>query len=100
MILYKNFPLRHDTYSNQFRAISVRNCKVDCTKQVIPKGKRKICERNENKQNNGEEEYLEDLKEKFQLFFTVECAVCNTEIGVFEFEEKLYHFFHVIAGTG
>jgi hypothetical protein len=36
------------------------------------------------------------LKE-YDIFRPVTCQICNTEVGVYEEKEELYHFFNVIA---
>jgi hypothetical protein len=38
-----------------------------------------------------------DDDEQFDLFKPVECINCNTEIGVYDEKEELYHFFNVLA---
>ena len=35
--------------------------------------------------------------DKFDLFKPVACLNCNTEIGVYEEKEELYHFFNVLV---
>jgi len=39
-------------------------------------------------------------KDFLDIYFSVSCKVCSTEIGVYEFEEKIYHFFNVYPGYG
>ena len=89
---------RHESYDNQYRALFVRNCKINCTKTINPLNAQKIEKKNEK--NLSEEEKLEEMKEKCKNYFSVECCICNTEVGVYEADEKIYYFFHVIPGLG
>lgn len=90
---------RHEVYENQFRALFARNCKVNCTKTINPL----VSNKPTNKQATSHimnEQKLEELKEKCRNYFSVECCVCSTEVGVYEADEKIYYFFHVIPGLG
>jgi len=77
----------------------VRNCKINCTKTIQP-----IFPDEKTKPKAGkiltQEEQLDEMKEKCKNYFSVECCVCNTEVGVYESDEKIYYFFHVIPGLG
>lgn len=57
----------------------VKKCVIDETELVQPKGKQ-----------TGE-------KKEFELFFRVRCGNCGVELGVYEFEEKVYHFVKAIG---
>ncbi len=35
-------------------------------------------------------------RKDFELFFKTRCGQCKAELGVFEFEEKVYHFMKAI----
>ena len=76
---------RHEIYKNQYRAFNVENCKINQNKTMQPQNMEK------NKKNKEE-------NEEFELFFSVECESCSTEIGVYEFNKKTYHFFNVLTG--
>jgi hypothetical protein len=58
----------------------------DATNQKTKKNKRKA--QNRNNDTNLEEE----------VFFSVCCNVCETEVGVMEEKDEVYHFFNVIPG--
>ncbi|XVE49717.1 hypothetical protein DITRI_Ditri01bG0103500 [Diplodiscus trichospermus] len=78
---------RHEKYVTQYRAIFVVNCKIENDKVrqegIKPrKGKRRR-ESSENEAAGGE------------IFKSVCCSVCSTEVGVID-EDEVYHFFNVL----
>ena len=76
----------------------MRNCKINCTKTITPISSNKESKSNQIQSIN--EDKLEEMKEKCRNYFSVECFVCSTEVGVYEADEKIYYFFHVIPGLG
>lgn len=40
----------------------------------------------------------EETKEK-KTYYKVRCTECESEVGAYDKEEELYHFFDVILGT-
>lgn len=77
----------------------MRNCKINCTKTIAPISSNKEM-KSTKFQTIKEEDRLEEMKEKCRNYFSVECLVCSTEVGVYEADEKIYYFFHVIPGLG
>lgn len=78
---------RHDVYNNQYRAMFVRNCKVDTTEVLkYPKASKRSRKRKKNSQSSEEED----------KFHPVKCEECNTVVAVFD-EDEVYHFFNVLA---
>lgn len=57
----------------------MKNCMIDESEIVRPKGK-----------PSGE-------KKDFEIFFRIKCETCGAELGVYEFEEKVYHFVRAIG---
>ena len=83
---------RHETYSNQYRAMFVLNCKI-ITDEVLkyhPKQKRK---RKRHKAQGGEEQ-----REDEEQYRPVRCSICDTEVAVYD-KEEIFHFFNVLAST-
>jgi hypothetical protein len=66
---------RHDLYPNQYRAMFVhdKNCRIAYDHILRQKG------------NSGREE----------VFYSVRCSNCDTEVGVLD-EEEVFHFFNVV----
>ena len=103
---------RHEVYSNQYRAMFVFNCKVTSDIQQY-KRKRQWQHRRKNHNNrnhnnnynnmadiNLTEEMMQNLRlkdEEYEIFYPVKCAVCTTEVGVFD-ENEIYHFYNILAG--
>lgn len=54
----------------------MKNCVIDETELVKPKGYK---------------------KKEFELFFKIRCGKCGAELGIYEFEEKVYHFVNAIG---
>jgi hypothetical protein len=64
---------RHDVYLSQYRAMFVTD---ECTARLT-----------ESRTYEGDQ------------YHPVHCAICETEVGVFEPADELYHFFNVIPGN-
>jgi len=47
-----------------------------------------------------EKEYEEIHPKSFEYFFPVLCKTCETEIGVYDLEGKVFHFFNVVPSLG
>ena len=100
----------------------VRNCKIDSSKPLkfsaedkqARRGKRKPRRNSRDKPSQDrievegedvgdadyEKEYEDDHPKDFEYFFHVHCNQCNAEIGVYDLEEKVYHFFNTIPSLG
>ncbi|XP_076100514.1 E2F-associated phosphoprotein-like [Mytilus galloprovincialis] len=79
----------HDVYENQYRAMFVKNCRVDTSellKQPLQKKKRKKKQKTLDTTNNETEDN----------FHPVKCTECSTVVGVFD-NDEVYHFFNVLA---
>lgn len=79
----------------------VFNCSINHEEQLkYTKQKAEFCKKNKKSKKLKEQESLEmDQKEEeeFDLFKPVECSKCKTEVGVFDTNEELYHFFNVLT---
>ena len=125
LLTFINLFCRHDTYENQYRAMFVQNCGVDASKPLkfarpadepVQNLKKNKMQKNEDvmlvtqqellnfnnrvEDNNYDLSYEQVKAKDFEYFFPVHCEQCKTEIGVFDFEEKIYHFFSVIPSLG
>ena len=67
---------QHVEYENQFRAMFVKNCRVD---------EETVLTYDADASGESPEEYN-----------PVYCSECGTQVGVFSPEEEIYHFFNVI----
>ena len=67
---------RHVEYENQFRAMFVKNCRVD---------EETVLTYDAEAEGEGPEEYN-----------PVYCGECGTQVGVFSPKDEIYHFFNVI----
>jgi len=97
---------RHEKYQTQYRAMFVSSCKINDEEQLkypkeefdstalnMKKFKKKKISKEES---TSQVEPCQALKE-YDIFRPVTCQICNTEVGVYEEKEELYHFFNVIA---
>lgn len=91
----------------------MKNCKVDSSKPLKfakeeekqqQRGRKSKKPRGEEMEEQDANDYsrpFEDIHPKdFEYFFPVHCGSCNTEVGVYDFEEKVYHFFSVVPSLG
>lgn len=76
---------QHDIYLTQFRAMFVQNCRID-NLHVL-----RVPERASRPSRNAEH--------GADLYYSVRCAQCNTEVGVYDSNE-VYHFCHVLPSGG
>jgi hypothetical protein len=116
---------RHCEYENQYRAMQVQNCRVDCTttlkfgnegkdknnvQKILPIAKTtKFITELTTFQKSPEEDksttdyevdYETNHPKDYEIFFPVHCKNCDTELGVYDLEEKLYHFFNTVPSLG
>ena len=94
---------RHEKFKTQYRAMFVTNCKINDQEQLrYPKNEMDTKKFNKKKSKLtkviesvadieiGDETNLEQMK--YDFFKPVACLNCNTEIGVYEEKEEIYHF--------
>ncbi|ORX51346.1 hypothetical protein DM01DRAFT_1408805 [Hesseltinella vesiculosa] len=63
---------RHETFTNQYRAMFVTNCKVN---------------------KNERYRYAKDDQD---AYFIVQCETCDTHVAMMD-DDEIYHFFNIIA---
>jgi len=86
---------RHETITNQYRAMFVMNCIVNSDEVIhAPLKQRK----SKSKANRTQKTFSAtpneaDVNDKFN---TVKCKVCNTQLGFYDHDE-VYHFIDVLA---
>ena len=84
---------RHVEHTEQYRAMFVTNCKVNCEYQLFY--------RPSKRQGKTRWERVEVLRpqdhDPQELFFPVQCIYCETEVAVYDHDE-IYHFHNVITG--
>lgn len=76
---------RHEIYLTQYRAMFVRNCSVNRNSSIEFSQKYK-------KRRRKNEENQQD-----QVFNSVLCSICGTQVAAYEPEQELYHFYNVVA---
>lgn len=85
---------RHELYSSQFRAMFVKNCKVNFSESLHYPEKTKKFKKQKQAQASAS---ASDAKPS-DLYHPVSCSICKTEVAVYDSEE-IYHFFNVLAGS-
>ena len=101
---------RHETFKTQYRAMFVSNCKINKEEQLkYPKEKidsnamssKKFRKKKSNIPNfKSDKQCLSESKQEgqdYDIFKSVMCEICNTEVGVYEEKEEIYHFFNVLT---
>ena len=92
---------RHEKYQTQFRAMFVFNCKI-VNDEVLkyPKDADQDKKRNKKNLSNLTTNFKQiDFSEReFDEYKPVKCTKCETEVGVYEEKDELYHFFNVLTG--
>ncbi|KAG5184330.1 E2F-associated phosphoprotein [Tribonema minus] len=83
---------RHARYANQYRAMLVMNVTVDTDQVLVPRQQQQQQQQQQRQQPSGG--YGAPPQEALH---PVRCAGCGAELGVYEADEELYHFFNVIA---
>lgn len=84
---------RHDVYKQQFRAMFVMNCNIISDESLRYEAKKdKRTGKKKQSQQQGDSSSVEASDE---LFNPVQCALCNTEVAVYD-KEEIYHFFNVV----
>lgn len=81
---------RHQTYLTQYRAMFVHNCRVDTSNEVTVKEKRKRRKLNRNRSED-------ENKQCDEKFYSLLCEICSAQVGAFDANEQIYHFYNVIA---
>jgi hypothetical protein len=80
---------RHERYENQFRAMFVMNIGVDWESKLVhgPKG---LVELNESS---------EKADSEHEVYQSVYCLQCQTQVAALDMKEELYHFFGCLASS-
>lgn len=88
---------RHEKYSDQYRAMFVANCKVNYFPKFIYS--KSGSSKKKSKKVKWERMEVEgpSYNANEDLFSSVVCANCDTEVAVYDSNE-VYHFFNVLAG--
>ncbi|KAJ7233833.1 hypothetical protein O6H91_Y451400 [Diphasiastrum complanatum] len=90
---------RHEIYETQYRAMFVRNCKVSENERLhfpAQNKRKRNCDRKGQKLKYKVEEISGDsLFDERDIFKSVHCSVCDTEVAVLD-KEEIYHFFNVM----
>jgi hypothetical protein len=81
---------RHETFDTQYRAMFVRNCTVDQSKQL------KYPEKGKGKRKRKKEENPSPAVDPSDVFNPVNCDRCTTQVAVYD-RDEIYHFFNVLA---
>lgn len=86
-----SIPCSHELYSNQFRAMFALNCKIikDEVLKYCPKQTNRKRKSNQQQQRNSEDG---------ELYKPVRCAICDTEVAVYD-KDEVFHFFNVLASA-
>ncbi|EFA78388.1 hypothetical protein PPL_09039 [Heterostelium album PN500] len=119
---------RHDTFKNQYRAMFVKNCKIDFSNRLLYQNDDGDDTLDEKQQEDDEEEvddeqeedddnYNEDVntpkedntankkqvdtgttKRNKEYYHAVHCQICSTQLAVYD-QDEIYHFFNVFPSN-
>jgi hypothetical protein len=71
----------------------VFNCKIDENELLkYPKDDKRKFKKKSNKQTTKIEDGIE-----YDEYNGVYCSTCNTQVGLYEHKEEIYHFFNVLV---
>uniref|UniRef100_A0A6U2TTH1 E2F-associated phosphoprotein n=1 Tax=Leptocylindrus danicus TaxID=163516 RepID=A0A6U2TTH1_9STRA len=93
---------KHERYVNQYRAMFVMNIGVHWQKRYkYDLGKHELVEIESTPAIDGGVNVVQDVsKEKEEIYYSVYCLNCNTEVAVLNMEDEVYHFTGCLASTG
>jgi len=85
---------RHEVYRHQYRAMFVMNCDIDHSEKLkFPKSSDK---KSRKKQKRFKAQSPEEDAESDELYNSVKCTQCSTQVADFD-KDEVYHFFNVMA---
>lgn len=99
---------RHEKFRTQYRAMFVFNCKIN-EEDTLKYPKNQLAEKKFNRKKSKLNKVIQSVADieisgladeesnNFDFYRPVNCSNCNTEIGVYEEKEEIYHFFNVLA---
>mmetsp|Transcript_13026 Transcript_13026/g.19171 ORF Transcript_13026/g.19171 Transcript_13026/m.19171 type:complete len:203 (-) Transcript_13026:4055-4663(-) len=84
---------RHVKYPNQFRAMFVMNITVNWESNLVydPVVKRLVDEKKNTLQS--------PIREEQEVYYSVHCIQCQTQVAVLDMKEELYHFFECLSSS-
>ena len=110
---------QHERYATQFRAMFVMNITVDWTRPLAYSDKdQQLVEYNNNNNNNNNNNTSTSggssstttttktttttstiLGQEQELYYSVHCANCNTQVAALDNNEEVYHFFGCLVSA-
>lgn len=92
---------KHDRYVNQYRAMFVMNIGVQWQKRYrYDTGEHELVEIESSAIYSSVNVVQDVSKEKEEVYYSVYCLNCNTEVAVLNMEDEVYHFTGCLASTG
>jgi hypothetical protein len=86
---------RHERYENQFRAMFVMNISVEWSHELVYSDKKKALIGKPPTPAH----HVPPEKEHEQVYYSVQCSTCRTQVAALDMEDELYHFFGCLASA-
>jgi hypothetical protein len=86
---------QHERYQNQFRAMFVMNIGVEWNHELIYSQKTKtLIDKPPTPAHHVPLEHHQD-----QVYYSVHCSTCRTQVAALDMEDEVYHFFACLASA-
>ena len=86
---------RHERYENQFRAMFVMNISVEWNHKLVYCDKKKaLIDKPPTPSHQ-----IPPEKEHEQVYYSVLCSTCRTQVAALDMEDEVYHFFGCLASA-
>lgn len=87
---------QHEKYSNQYRAMFVMNIQVDWKHELVYCDKTKgLVEKTMAPANH----VLSEQENQQQVYYSVHCQSCHTQVAALDMTEEIYHFFGCLSSA-
>jgi len=86
---------QHERYSNQYRAMFVMNIGVDWTQELV------YCDKTKTLVDKpaAPTHHVPPEQENQQVYYSVHCSACRTQVAALDMADEVYHFFGCCASA-
>ena len=86
---------QHERYSNQYRAMFVMNIAVDWNHELV------YCDRTKGlvDKPTTPTHHVPPEQENQQVYYSVQCSSCQTQVAALDMNDEVYHFFGCLASA-
>ena len=88
---------QHERYLNQYRAMFVMNIGVDWKHELVYSEQQKGLI--DKPTAVGPTNHVPSEQENSQVYYSVHCASCQTQVAALDMKEEIYHFFGCLSSA-